>query len=442
MAIIKIPYAKTYLEAEIPAERLLGVLTAKEQGRPPEDSAASERRDVHRECDDEAQQILVRQALGRPIGTKPLAELARNKRKIVIITSDHTRPVPSRITAPLLVNEIRATNPAAEIIFLIATGFHRASTRAELTDKFGGEFLNSIRVAMHDCRDDANMVKIGTLPSGGDLVINRLVMEADLLVAEGFIEPHFFAGFSGGRKSVLPGVASRVTVLANHSADFIAHANSRAGVLKGNLLHADMAYAADQAGLAFILNVAIDAGGKITKAFAGYPHLAHEEGCRFVLTMAAVQAKPADIVITSNGGHPLDQNLYQAVKGMTAGEATVRPGGVIIMCAACADGHGGEDFYRWFADTPGGAAEVAEKILHIKPEDTLPDQWEAQILARVQRKARIIVVTELCNHQMIRNMHMQAAATIAEALDMAEGMVGKRSTITVIPNGISVVITS
>lgn len=440
MATIKIPYAKTYLEAEIPDERILGVLTAKEHGCPREGFAALDQEGAKADHDEKAQQILVRQALMQPIGAKSLAEMAKNKRKIVIITSDHTRPVPSRITAPLLVNEIRSTNPAAEIIFLIATGFHRASTRAELTDKFGEEFLNSIQIAMHDCRDDTNMVKIGTLPSGGDLVINRLVTEADLLVAEGFIEPHFFAGFSGGRKSVLPGVVSRVTVLANHSADFIAHANSRAGVLKGNLLHADMSYAADKAALAFILNIVIDADRKIIKAFAGHPRLAHEEGCRFVLDLSSVQAKPADIVITSNGGYPLDQNLYQAVKGMTAGEATVRPGGVIIMCAACNDGHGGEDFYRWFANAPGGAAEVWEKIMGIKPEDTLPDQWEAQILARVQRKARVIMVTGQCNHQMVRNMHMQAATTIAEALGIAERIVGEKSTITVIPNGVSVVI--
>lgn len=192
--------------------------------------------------------------------------------------------------------------------------------------------------------------------------------------------------------------------------------------------------------MAFILNVVIDADKKIIKAFAGHPFKAHEEGCRFVLDQASVKAQPADIVITSNGGYPLDQNLYQAVKGMTAAEATVKPGGVIIICAACNDGHGGADFYNWFAGAPGGAREVMDKILKIRPQDTEPDQWEAQILARVLLKAQVIVVTDQCDHQMIRNMHLQAAATLSEALTMADKIVGKNAGITVIPDGVSVIV--
>jgi nickel-dependent lactate racemase len=235
-------------------------------------------------------------------------------------------------------------------------------------------------------------------------------------------------------------VVSKVTVLANHSADFIAHHNARAGVIEGNPLNVDMVYAAETAKLAFILNVVIDADKRIIKAFAGHPVRAHEQGCRFVLETASVKAVTADIVITSNGGYPLDQNLYQAVKGMTAAEATVKPGGVIIICAACNDGHGGEDFYRWFADAPGGAREVMDKILKIKPQETQPDQWEAQILARVQLKAHVIVVTDQCDHQMIRDMHMQAAQTLPEALAMAESILGPDSTVTVVPDGVSVII--
>lgn len=427
MRTIKIPYGKTHLTAEIPESRLAAVLTS----------------DVHskQECVKCDQQHIVLQALENPIGSATLAELAKNKRKIVIITSDHTRPVPSSITAPLLVQEIKRGNGDAEIIFLVATGFHRSSTREELVGKFGGGFVDSVRIVMHDCRDNFSMANFGTLPSGGSLVLHRLVAEADLLIAEGFIEPHFFAGFSGGRKSVLPGVASKVTVLANHNAAFIAHPRARAGVLKGNPLHEDMRYAADKAGLAFILNVVLDADKKIVKAFAGQHKRAHEAGCRFVLGRASVKASPADIVITSNGGYPLDQNIYQAVKGMAAAEATVRTGGVIIMCAACNDGHGGEAFCRWFADNPGGAKQVMEKIMLIKPQDTLPDQWEAQILARILLKARVIVVTDQCDHQLIENMHMQAALSLPEALRIAESMVGGAAKITVIPDGVSVVVT-
>jgi len=158
------------------------------------------------------------------------------------------------------------------------------------------------------------------------------------------------------------------------------------------------------------------------------------------LELASVKAQVADIVITSNGGYPLDQNLYQAVKGMTAAEATVKPGGVIIICSACNDGHGGEDFYHWFADATGGAREVMDKILKIRPQDTQPDQWEAQILARVLLKAQVIVVTDQCDHHVIRSMHMQAASTLAEALAMADGIAGPDAGITVIPDGVSVIV--
>lgn len=444
MNIIKIPYGKNHITADIPDTRIQAILTSNVHVHPGKEAMTALNHQgiltPKQLITDGSQEDTVRQALKAPIGTLPLSEMAKGKRKIVIITSDHTRPVPSRITAPLLVEEIRSSNKDAEIIFLIATGFHRASTRNELIDKFGEEFLDSIKIVMHDCQDDEAMVKIGTLPSGGDLVINKLVTEADLLVAEGFIEPHFFAGFSGGRKSVLPGVVSKVTVFANHSANFIAHPNARAGVIEGNPVHVDMVYAAEMAKVAFILNVVIDAEKKIIKAFAGHLRQAHEEGCRFVLGLASVKANLADIVITSNGGYPLDQNLYQAVKGMTAAEATVKPGGVIIICAACNDGHGGEDFYNWFADAPGGAREVMDKILNIKPQDTKPDQWTAQILARIQLKAHVIVVTDQCDHQMIRNMHMRVAANLPAALAMADKIVGENSKITVIPDGVSVIV--
>lgn len=448
MAVVKIPYAKRFLEIDLPEQRLRGILESKAHAHYPGKKAAQQQALEHEgmliaapgNAGPDSQEALVRQALERPVQSPRLSELAKGKKNIVIITSDHTRPVPSRIISPLLVQEIRRGNPEAEITFLIATGFHRASTREELIAKFGEQLLSEIKVVMHDCRDDASMVSIGTLPSGGELVINRLVTEADLLIAEGFIEPHFFAGFSGGRKSVLPGVVSKVTVLANHCSKFIASEYARAGVLEGNPLHSDMVYAAQKVNLAFILNVVLGADKKIIKAFAGDALKAHEAGCGFVMELASVKARPADIVITSNGGYPLDQNLYQAVKGMTAAEATVRQGGVIIICAACNDGHGGEDFYRWFTESPGGAREVMDRILGIEAKDTVADQWEAQILARVQLKAQVIVVTEANNHDMVKNMYMKAAETLEEALAMAQAIVGAQASIIVIPDGVSVIV--
>ena len=313
-------------------------------------------------------------------------------------------------------------------------------TQQELLDKFGPELLASERVVIHDCRDDDSMITIGRLPSGGDLIINRMAMEADLLVAEGFIEPHFFAGFSGGRKSILPGIVSRVTVLANHCSEFIAHENARAGILDGNPLHIDMVAAARQAHLAFILNVVIDAEKKIIKAFAGDMEEAHLAGCRFVKKLASVKALPADIVVTSNGGYPLDQNIYQAIKGMSAAEATCKSGGVIIIAAACNDGHGGQAFYDWFREAKGGAAEVMRHIMEIDKESTVADQWEAQIAARIQLKHPTIIVSDQCDQALIENMYFMAARTLPEAMTKAEGIVGAQAKVTVIPDGVSVIV--
>ncbi len=423
IATINIPYGRTFLEAQIPDDRLAGVLVSK----------------AHHYIPEANQESLVRQALEHPIGSPKLCDLVKNKNKIVIIASDHTRPVPSRILAPLLLAEIRKGNSNADITFLIATGFHRATTKQELIEKFGEEIVATEKIVIHDSSDAATMCPIGKLPSGGDLIVNKLAIEADLLLAEGFIEPHFFAGFSGGRKSVLPGIVSRVTVLANHCAGFIANPQAKAGMLENNPLHIDMLYAAKAAKLSFILNVIIDADKKIIKAFAGDREEAHRYGCDFAAELATVAAKPANIIITSNGGYPLDQNIYQTVKSMAAAENSCLQGGVIIICAACNYGHGGEAFYRWFADA-STAQEVMDKIVTIPAERTIADQWQAQILARILIKHTVIIVTDQCDHEMIVKMKMKAAKTLPEALVMAEAIVGKESQITVIPDGVSVIV--
>lgn len=424
MTAINIPYGKGYLTVTIPEARLAGILESRAHHYRPEASESE----------------LVRKALESPIGSPRLRDLAVGRKKIVIITSDHTRPVPTKIIAPIILDEIRSANPDAEVTFLVATGFHRASTQQELLNKFGEQLLQDEKVVIHNGWDTDSLVNVGTLPSGGDLIINKLAMEADLLIAEGFIEPHLFAGFSGGRKSVLPGIVSSVTVLANHCAEFIAHDKARAGILDGNPLHTDMLFAAKQAKLAFIMNVVIDADKKIINAFAGDLEQAHLAGCSFVDELASVPAKPADIVITSNGGYPLDQNIYQLVKGLTSAEATCKPGGVIIICAACNDGHGGEAFFKWFKDAPGGAREVMDKIMKIDRESTIPDQWCAQITARIQLKHQIIIVSDQCDHQIIRDMGFKAASTIDEALKTAETIAGSNATFTVIPDGVAVIV--
>ena len=385
------------------------------------------------------QAAIVREALGAPIGSPRLMELARDARRVLVITSDHTRPVPSRITMPPLLEEIRRGRPDAEITILIATGMHRPTTREELIAKLGAEIVEAEHIVVHNAYDAAAMAHFGTLPSGGELWLNALLRETDLVVAEGFIEPHFFAGFSGGRKSILPGIAAEKTVRYNHNAGFIASPYARAGSLEQNPIHRDMLYAAERAGLRFILNVLIDGEKRVVGAVAGDPRQAHEAGCAMCGRRVSVRPVVADIAVTSNGGYPLDQNVYQSVKGMTAAEACVRPGGVIIMNAALGDGHGGEDFYRWFADRSGPEA-VMRDIESIPAEATRFDQWEAQILARILLKARCIFVTGPENRALIEAMHMTWAPDADTALAMAGELVGPDSRVTVIPDGVGVIV--
>lgn len=420
---IKLPYGRGFIDANIPEERIEGVLVSKAHDFKVELSEGD----------------IVRKALANPIDSAPLSELAKGKENIVLIASDHTRPVPSHIITPILLEEIRRGNPEAKITILISTGCHRDTTKEELADKFGKDIVENENIVVHDCTNESMLVKLGTLPSGGELIINKLAVEADLLVSEGFIEPHFFAGFSGGRKSILPGIASKTTVLANHCSEFIVHDKARTGILEGNPIHRDMIFAAETAKLAFITNVVIDSDKKIINAFAGHFNNAHVKGTQFVAELAGVKAMPADIVITTNGGYPLDQNIYQAVKGMTAGEASCNEGGVIIIAAQCMDGHGGKAFYDTFANE-SDVQKIMDKFLATGRNETITDQWQSQIFARILLKFRVIMVTD-APQEMVEGLHMKKATSIEEAIKMADEMLNKKDAkITVIPDGVSVTV--
>ena len=419
---ISIPYGRTHLTADIPQEQITAVLRSRLESYVPA----------------MGQTELVEAALASPIGSETLEKLAEGKQNIVLIASDHTRPVPSKVLVPPMLKAIRQGNPNASITILIATGCHRGTTKDELIEKFGPEIVARENIVIHDCADENNMVTIGTLPSGGTLRINRVAAEADLLISEGFIEPHFFAGFSGGRKSVLPGIAAKETVYWNHNAEFIASPFARTGILEGNPIHRDMIYAAREAKLAFICNVVINAKHEVVGAFAGDCEQAHVAGTEFLKGLCQCLKAPADIVITSNNGYPLDQNIYQAVKGMTAGEATCSEDGVIIMVAACNDGHGGASFMETIAQNRT-AAEILASIEATPKQDTLPDQWESQILARILSKYQVVLVSE-CDPKLVTAMKMHPATDMEQALQIAEQLLGRTPQITVIPEGISTII--
>lgn len=421
MKQVRLPYGKEFIELEVGDDV---------------DILVSQAGDFKAE---KSQEDLVRDALENPIGTEKLSELVKGKKTITIISSDHTRPVPSAITMPILLEEIRSTNPDAEITILIATGFHRPTTHEELVAKYGQEIVDNENIVVHKSGVDEDMVELDTLPSGGRLLLNKHAINTDLLIAEGFIEPHFFAGFSGGRKSVLPGVASEKTVLANHCSKFIASDYSRTGILKENPIHKDMEFAAEQAKLAFILNVVIDAEKRIINAFAGDRVKAHYEGTEFVRGLSTIDGVNADIAITSNGGYPLDQNVYQSVKSMTAAEAAAADDGVIIEVSRCNDGHGGESFYKTFKEA-ADPKDIEDRVLQIPMEETIPDQWEIQILARILVRHKVIFVTDPENRQLIEDMHMTYAESLEEAIKMAKEIKGEDAKIAFVPDGVSVIV--
>lgn len=420
--LFQIPYYKKHLDVEIEDSLVKGVLTS------------------HAESykTSKTEEELVREAINNPINSPKLEDLVKGKNKIVIISSDHTRPVPSHITMPIYLETIRKGNPSADITILIATGMHRPTTKEELINKYGEKIVREEKIVVHNAYNDEDMAFKGILPSGGELWINKIACEADLLVSEGFIEPHFFAGFSGGRKSVLPGIASKKTVLWNHNAKFIASPYSKSGSLKDNPIHKDMVYAAKAANLKYILNVVINSEKKIIYAVSGDLEEAHKVGCDFVLSLAKVDSVKSDIVITSNGGYPLDQNMYQTVKGLSSGEACVNDGGVIIIASSCVDGHGGEFFYHLLADYEN-VEEAYKNICDVDPSKTEFDQWEAQVLLRILVKAKVIVVSEDCDPKLFTDMHMMHANTLSEALNMARSIVGNKK-ITIIPDGIAVIV--
>lgn len=417
---IPIPYYTSTLDLHVEEENLKAVLTAKMHG-------------FHAE---KSQKQLVLDALEHPVGSPRLRTLAEGKRNIVIVTSDHTRAVPSKITLPLLLKEIRSGNPDADITILIATGLHRPTTEEEQRRMFGDAIVDHEKIAINNAFAPEQFVELCTLPSGAVFQVNRLAAECDLLVTEGFVEPHFFAGFSGGRKSILPGVCSERTVNENHSYKAVSHPRSNSGMLKDNPIHADMLCAAKAVNVQFIFNVALDGEKKIVAAWAGDLEQAHEAGVAFIRQWSQCPVVTGDIVITSNGGYPLDQNLYQSPKAMATAEACAGEDGVIIMCCSCCDGMGGAHFGQLIQR--GTPDEIDRYLSSIPPEKTIPEQWCTQVCVRVLRKHPVILVTTFLNHDEVRKANMIPASTPDEALEIAYRLKGEQASVVVIPDGVSV----
>ena len=420
MKTIKIPYYTSSLDLHVEEENLEAVINAKTDSYDPGKSETE----------------LVEEALANPIGTPRLRELAKGKQKVTLVTSDHTRAVPSKLTLPILLREIREGNPDANITILIATGLHRPTTEAEQRRMFGDAIVDNEKIVVNEAFKDEDFAYVRGLPSGAELWVNKVALDCDLLITEGFIEPHFFAGFSGGRKSILPGICNAATVNENHSYKAISSPYSTTGVLAHNPIHEDMVCAARAVNVQFILNVALNAEKKVIAAFAGDLEEAHAEGVAFVRKLAQCPSVTGDIVITSNGGYPLDQNLYQSPKAVATAEACCADGGVIIMCASCFDGMGGTHFEKLIVR--GTVDEIDAYLSKIPPKETIPEQWCAQIYSRILKKHRIILVTTYLDHELVRKANMIPASSPDEALAMAYEMMGKDARVVVIPDGVAV----
>ena len=420
MQTIKIPYYTSTLDLHVAEENLKQVITAK----------------MHEYDPGKSETELIHEALEHPIGTPRLRELAKGKRKVVLVTSDHTRAVPSKLTLPILLAEIREGNPDAEITILIATGLHRPTTEEEQRRMFGDTIVDHERIAINNAFDPSQFVHVCTLPSGADFQVNKLATECDLLVTEGFIEPHFFAGFSGGRKSILPGICSQETVNENHSYKAISSPYANTGVLEHNPIHEDMVCAARAVNVQFIFNVALNGEKKVIAAWAGDLEQAHAAGVAFIREWSQCPGITGDVVVTSNGGYPLDQNLYQSPKAVATAEACAGEDGVIIMCCSCADGMGGTHFAKLIK--MGTVDEIDGYLSKIPPKETIPEQWCPQIYARILKKHPVILVTTYLDHEEVRKANMIPASTPDEALEIAYQMKGRNAQVVVIPDGVSV----
>jgi nickel-dependent lactate racemase len=334
----------------------------------------------------------VREALEMPVGTPPLRVLARGRRNAVIVVSDATRPVPNAVLLPPILDALeRGGIPARAIRVLVATGLHRPARRDELDEILGPELARTLHVEQHDARDPDAHADLGTSRAGIPVRIDRRYLAADLKILTGLVEPHLMAGYSGGRKAVCPGLAAVETIRVAHGPRML-EARVGAGLVDGNPLHEDLLEIAERAGVDFIANVALDRQRRVSGVFCGDAAEAHARAMRFVEAECRVDLEePADLVITSGGGYPLDATFYQAIKGVAAAAAVVRPGGAILLCAALSDGVGSPSFEKLLRES----ASTGDFELRLEDEAFFAvDQWMVQHLCQARRRARVLLYTD------------------------------------------------
>lgn len=373
----------------------------------------------------------VRAALRQPIASPPLRDLVPHGSRVGISVCDVTRPFPARRVLPVLLDELE---PASVTLF-VATGTHRLCTDGELVEMFGPEVLDRVQIQQHDAFDSARHVDLGSVPGTSvPARVERAFLEQDVRITTGFIEPHFFAGFSGGPKMVAPGLAALETVLELHSAARIGHPCATWGITEGNPVHDAVRAIAARANVTFNLDVTLNRDHAITNVFAGELFASHAAGCAFARETAMVGVAAAyDVVVTTNSGYPLDQNLYQSVKGISAAAQIVKPGGTIILASECSDGlpsHGGYQKLLRQADGPDAFLAGLEKA-----QVAQHDQWQVQVQAIIQRRARVVVKSDSLTRDQLRQAWFEPTDDVTACVQALIEQAGQTARVAVLPQG-------
>jgi nickel-dependent lactate racemase len=373
------------------------------------------------------------QAIRNPIGKRPLKDVVKPGQKIGISVCDITRAQPRQLMLEALFSEMPGVRLQDATIF-IATGTHRRNNDEEVERMIGREFARGCRIVCHDARDTTSLVHVGDISTGVRVLLNRDWVESDFKITTGFVEPHFFAGFSGGPKMVAPGLAGLDTVMTLHNAARIGHPKAIWGITEGNPIHDDVREISRMTGVDFAVDVTLNRDQQITAAFAGDLLQEHAAACREARKNAMRGVDhPFDIVVTTNSGYPLDQNLYQAVKGMSAAATIVKNGGTIVCAAECRDGIPNHGSYGQILASQPSPRALLDMI--VSRDYSRPDQWQVQIQAMIQLKARVMVKADRLSDDQIRAAHFQPIQDVSVAVEDAVRTAGKNATICVLPNG-------
>ena len=374
----------------------------------------------------------VSHALRNPSGTKPLREMVKSSDRVVIVISDITRPTPNQKLVPWILEELPHV-PLENVTIINGLGTHRDQTREEFIEMLGETVVDTVRIINHHCHEKSELTHLGTSSFGCEVYLNKEYVDADFRIVTGFIEPHFFAGFSGGPKGIMPGIAGIETILTFHNAKMIGHPLATWGILDDNPLQAMTREVNTFCKPDFLLNVALDGEKNITNVFAGELVMAHGIGCAYVKEHAMVKCDARfDVVITTNAGYPLDQNLYQGVKGMDAARMIVKQGGTIICAAECSEGMPEHGNFVKILKMRQSPKEILEMIND--PSFQMFDQWEAQRLAMIQEWANVYVYSTLSD-ESVKIAMLTPTKDIEQTLHELMGKYGSEMSIAVLPLG-------